>query len=363
MFIIAGCNKEQTATEQQQEDKLTIYTTIYPLQYFTERIGGDYVNTENVVPPGADAHSVEITTKTMMKIANSSAFIHTGTGLESFAESVEEALKREDVLIVNATENVDLIASEGTHSHGPDEHKEESHSDEAHGEHSEENHSEEAHDEHSEENHSDDAHDEHGEENHSDDAHNEHSEENHSDDAHEDHSSDKDPHIWLDPNRSIKLAENIKNALIELKPEQKEEFENNFSMLKNELIELDTEFKTMVAQSKTKTFIVSHSAYGYWESVYGLEQIGISGLSPTDEPSQKQLTEIIELVKEKKLNYIFFEPNLQNKVAEVVKNETNTEPLTLNNLESITDENIKNKEDYFDIMKENLKALKIALNE
>jgi zinc transport system substrate-binding protein len=94
-----------------------------------------------------------------------------------------------------------------------------------------------------------------------------------------------------------------------------------------------------------------------------LEQIGISGLSPTDEPSQKQLTEVIELVKENKLNYIFFEPNLQNKVAEIVKKETTTEALTLNNLESITDENIKKKEDYFDIMRENFKALKIALND
>jgi zinc transport system substrate-binding protein len=251
MFIIAACNKEQTATNQQQEDKLTVYTTIYPLQYFTERIGGDYVSTENVVPPGADAHSVEITTKTMMKIANSSAFIHTGTGLESFAESVEEALKKEDVLIVNATKSVDLIASKGN-----------SHEHEEQDEHNEENHSDDAHDEHSEENHSDEGNDEHSEENHSDEEQDEHNEENHSDDAHEDHSSNKDPHIWLDPNRSIKLAENIKNALIELKPDQKEEFENNFSSLKNELIELDTEFKTMVAQSKTKTFIVSH--LGLW---------------------------------------------------------------------------------------------------
>lgn len=315
MFAIIACNKEQTASNQQkqQNDLLTIYTTIYPLQYFTERIGGDFVKIENVVPPGSDAHSVEVTTKTMMKIAESSAFIHTGTGLEGFAESVEKALEEEVVLIVNATENVELIASKVKDSH-----------------------EEEGHDEHGEESHSEDGHDEHG--------------------------SDKDPHIWLDPNRSIKLAENIKNALVELKPDKKEEFENNFLSLKNGLIELDTEFKNMAVQSKTKTFIVSHSAYGYWESVYGLKQVGISGLSPSDEPSQKQLTEVINLVKENKLNYIFFEPNLQNKVAEVVKNETGTETLTLNNLESITDENIRNKEDYFVIMKKNIEALKTALN-
>jgi zinc transport system substrate-binding protein len=326
MFALIACNKEQTASSQQeqQNDKLTIYTTIYPLQYFTERIGGNFVKIENVVPPGSDAHSVEITPKTMMKIAESSAFIHTGTGLEGFAESVEEALEKEDVKIVNATENVELIESKSMDSHEG-----------------------EGHEEHDEEKNTDEGHDEHEEE---------------SEEEHDEHASDKDPHVWLDPNRSIKLAENIKDALVELSPDQKEEFENNFSLLKNELTELDSDFKNMVAQSKTKTFIVSHSAYGYWESVYGLEQIGISGLSPTDEPSQKQLTEVIELVKENELNYIFFEPNLQNKVAEVVKKETGTKTLTLNNLESITDENIKDKEDYFDIMKKNIEALKISMN-
>lgn len=326
IFTLIACTNDQTASNQQkQNDKLIIYTTIYPLQYFTDRIGGDLVKTENVIPPGSDAHSVEITPKTMTKIAESSAFIHTGTGVEGFAESVENALEKEDVLIVNASENVELIDSNGKDSHeheGHDEHKEEKDIDDGHVEHEGGSEQEEL--------------DEHG--------------------------SDKDPHVWLDPNRSIKLAENIKDALVELRPDQKQTFESNFSMLKNELSELDTEFKNMVAQSKTKTFIVSHSAYGYWESVYGLEQVGISGLSPTDEPSQKQLTEVINLVKEKKLNYIFFEPNLQNKVAEVVKKDTGTQVLILNNLESITDENIKNKEDYLVIMKKNIDALKIALN-
>lgn len=49
-------------------------------------------------------------------------------------------------------------------------------------------------------------------------------------------------------------------------------------------------------------------------------------------------------------------------MAEIVKNETSTEALTLHNLESITDENLKNSEDYIAIMKKNIEALKQALN-
>jgi zinc transport system substrate-binding protein len=315
ILFLAACNDSEKTQSSKDTKELSIFTTIYPLEYFTERIGGDLVKTENIVPPGSDAHSVEISTKTMMKVAESDAFIHTGTGVEGFVDSVADSLEKEDVLIVSASENIEFISS----------------NEEAHVEHSEE----EEHEEHEE--HAEEGHDEHAE-------------------------SDIDPHVWLDTKRSIIIAENIKNELVQLQPENKETFKDNFSTLKKELEELDSEFNKMVSQSKTKTFIVSHSAYGYWEDAYCLKQIGISGLSPTDEPSQKQLTEVIDLVKEINLQYIFFEPNLTNKVAEAVQNDTGNQVLKLNNLESITDENIKNREDYFVIMRNIIDALKQALN-
>ncbi|PUB10625.1 substrate-binding protein of zinc uptake complex component A [Paenisporosarcina sp. OV554] len=171
-----------------------------------------------------------------------------------------------------------------------------------------------------------------------------------------------DPHVWLDPIRSVTVAENIKNVLVELDPDNKEEFEKNFNNLKNDLEELDTEFNNMVNGSKNNTFIVSHSAYGYWEGVYGLNKIGISGLYPTDEPSHKELIETISLVKENNLQYIYFEPNLTNKVAKAVKNETGAETLTLQNLESISKKDQDSNEDYFSIMRKNIESLKQELN-
>ncbi len=327
LIVLTACSSTNTETNQEStSDKLQIYTTIYPLQYFTERIGGDYVSTENLVPPGADAHNVEITTKKMVDVAEGDAFIYTGTEIVGFADSIIKSLSKEDVAIVNSTMNVSFIAAKDAH-HEHDDHSGENQSEEKVGDHDESN-------EHAD-------HEDH---------------EGHA------HTFDTDPHVWLDPLRSIVIAENIKNALVDMKPGQKQEFEENFSILKIELEDLHKEFKNVVDQSKSKTFVVSHSAYGYWEDLYGLKQVGISGLSPTNEPSQKQLSSIIDLVQENELKYVFFEQNLQNKVAEIVKNETGTEALTLHNLEAITDENIKNHEDYFDIMKKNIQALKLALN-
>lgn len=310
ILLLAACSDNESSgnSEDTSDDSLTVYTTIYPLEYFTERIGGADVNIENVIPPGADAHSFEPTSRTMVDLAESDAFIYSGAGLEEFADTVIEAIENEEVLIVNATEGVNFISGEGVYSHdhgGEDEH---------------EGHEENEHDEHNE-------------------------------------VTDSDPHVWLDPNRSITIAENIKNKLIELKPESEDVFEVNFNSLKQDLEELDSEFKNMVGQAENKTFLVSHSAYGYWEDVYGLEQIGISGLSTSDEPSQQEMVEIINLVKENNLKYIYFEPNLSNKIAETIQRETGTETLTLSNLESITEENINSAEDYFDIMKKNIDSL------
>ena len=221
-----------------------------------KKIGGEYVEVEGVMPPGADAHTFEPTTKQMMSIAEADAFIYNGLGMEPFAEKMAEALRNEKVKMVEATQDIETIAHEKEHTHGDEQHSEKVHV------HEEEQHSEEAH-AHEEEQHSES--DPHG----------------------HDH-GDFDPHVWLDPYRSITLAENIKNTLVELKPDAKEEFEKNFESLKTELQKLDEEFHQLAEAKENPEMIVSHAAYGYWEEVYGIHQIPVTGLSPSDRTISKR---------------------------------------------------------------------------
>lgn len=307
--ILSGCSQSSSVNQdekQTQKGKLQIYTTIFPLQDFSEKIGGKYVDVEVIVPAGSDAHSYEPTTKTMVNIAEGDAFIYLGTGIEGFADAVVDAVKNEGTKAVNASEGISLIKSTAP----LEEDEEEVHEGE---------------------------------------------------NEHEGEEKDVDPHVWLDPNRSIQLAENIKNALIEIKPDQKSYFENNFENLKIELENVDKSFKAMVKESTNKTFIVAHSAFGYWADVYGLNQVGISGLSPSSEPSQKKLEEIIKIAEQQEINYILFEQNVENRVAEVLKKEIGAETLKLHNLEALTEEEAKNKEDYVSIMEKNIETLREVL--
>ena len=322
-IFLASCNTQQKSsapnenetkiTQQEEVKLLKIYTTLYPLEDFAKKIGGAYVDVESIMPNGADAHTFEPTSKQMTMIAEANAFIYNGLGMEPFAEKMAEALDKEKVKMIEATQGIKIVTHEETHIH-----EEEQHSEEAHA-HEEEQHSES---------------DPHG----------------------HDH-GDFDPHVWLDPYRSITLAENIKNTLVELKPDAKEEFERNFELLETELQTLDEEFHILAESKENPEMIVSHAAYGYWEEVYGIHQIPITGLSPSVEPSQKDLEKIIQLANEKQIQYILFEQNVTPKVAEIIQKEINAKPLYLHNLESLTEEDRQNGEDYFSLMRKNLDAL------
>ncbi len=177
----------------------------------------------------------------------------------------------------------------------------------------------------------------------------------------EQQNSDPDPHVWLDPILAISLAEAIKEAFIELMPEREEVFTENFQTLKTELEQLDEEFRSLIAQANRDTIFVTHAGYSYWEERYGIKQIGIMGTSPTNEPSQRELKQIIELAKAEDVNYILMERNVQTNVTDVVLEALDAEMLYLYNLESIYEEERKNGEDYFSLMRKNIDTLQKAL--
>ena len=311
-------NTSQIETTQEKDDTVQVYTTVYPLQYFAERIGGDMVNVRSIYPAGANEHTFEPTQKDMMQLADADLFFYIGLGLEGFVENAKKTLADEHVKMIATIDAVpedQLDAS--THDHEHEEATEEEH-DHEHEEATEEGH--EGHD--------------HG---------------------------DTDPHVWISPKISQNLALSIKNALVEAAPEQKETFEKNYEQLIAELQQLDTDFEEMAHHAPNKTFFVSHAAFGYIANTYGLEQIAIAGLNSQDEPSQKELTKIIDLAKEKNVKYILFEQNVSSKLTEVIQKEVGAESLVLHNLGVLSKEDIANNETYFTLMNRNLDTLKTVL--
>lgn len=326
-LALAACTSEkQTSTDTKEPDTgsaVSVYTTIYPLQYFAERIGGDTVNVTSIMPAGADEHTYEPTSKTMLAIAEADLFLYNGLNLEPFADKAKETLSGEEVSIVNVGDQINLETNHSNEETGH-EHLEE----EGHG--------------HAEE-------EEHG-----------HAEKEESGDGHE--HGGVDPHIWLDPVLAQQVAKVVKNELVTLNPDSENVYEENYNALIADLKQLDEKFHSVVETAEKKEILVSHAAYGYWEKAYGIEQISISGLSPTDEPSQKQLKEIADTAKEHNIQYVIFEQNVTTKVSEVIRKELGAGSLRLHNLGTLTEEDVENNENYFSIMEQNIDVLKKAMN-
>ena len=94
---------------------------------------------------------------------------------------------------------------------------------------------------------------------------------------------------------------------------------------------------------------------------YGLNQVGIEGLSPDSEPDPARMAEVIDFVRANGVKVIFFEELVSPKVAETIAKETGAATQVLNPLEGLSDEEQKSGADYFSVMEENLKQLEAAL--
>ncbi|WP_078428697.1 metal ABC transporter solute-binding protein, Zn/Mn family [Alkalihalobacterium alkalinitrilicum] len=364
--FLAACGGQEESEENVQEEvieeveSLEVFTTLFPLENFTNKIGGEFVNVTNLIPVGADAHTYEPTAREMINVAESDLFIYNGAGMEGFADAVIETVANEDVLVLKATEGIELIGYDHDHAHDHDHEHEEHGHDHEHEEHGHDHeHEEHGHDHEHEEHGHDHEHEEHGHDHEQEEHGHDHEQEENG--HHDHHHGDEDPHVWLDPILSIQLAENIKNTLVQLLPEQQEVFEANFNDVKTELEAIDAEFSAMVEEVEKDTFIVSHAGFGYWENRYGIKQMGISGLSPTNEPTRKQLEQIIEYAEKHNIKHVAFEQNFTSQVAEVVKDEVGAEPVYIHNLEVLVQENVDNEEDYFSLMRKNIEALRTAL--
>ena len=231
-IVLAACSEETESTIDTAEktDIINVYTTVYPLQYFTERIGAEYVNVQSIYPPGSNEHTFEPTQRAMIDLAESDLFFYIGLGLEGFVEKAKTTLKDQNVTFISTADNVSEELLHISTGHAHDENEEE-------------------HDDHEQ--------------------------------------SDHDSHVWLSPVISQQLAAVIKDELINAMPEQEQLFLDNYDTLVQELETLHHDFLAMAEEVTNKTFFVSHAAFGYIAGHYGFTQVPIAGLNSQSEPSQK----------------------------------------------------------------------------
>ena len=160
--------------------------------------------------------------------------------------------------------------------------------------------------------------------------------------------------LWLDPNKLLMIARNIKDGLDEYINNYylKNEIENNYSNLKIELSQMSANLHLIAETADNPTLVVSSDVFKFLEN-YGFT---IYSLEKNDE---KTIKIVSNLMKNKKISYIFLLSS--DEETETIKklNETyGTKLVIFNSLATISVDDRNDKKDYLSIMKENINLIK-----
>ena len=164
--------------------------------------------------------------------------------------------------------------------------------------------------------------------------------------------------LWLNPSNLLMVAQNIKNGLTEYITSNYliKEIEDNYEELKLKLSELDAEIKLTAENANSKTIVTATKSLNYLRK-YGFNVIS---LDTDNEALDKTVKEVTDMISVNSIKYIYTLENVEDNetVKLLLENNSTLSEIKLKKLDSISDEERNNGDDYFKLMQYNLEQIK-----
>lgn len=171
---------------------------------------------------------------------------------------------------------------------------------------------------------------------------------------------DADPMLWMDPVAMTSMASDIRDYLVQKYPQYKDIFDENYDALELDLARLEADFQAIPDGKMNISFVSMTPSFGNWQKSYGIKVYPITLSKYGALPTSDQLAAMKKRIKSDHVRYIAIEQNLSEdmeKLQQQLIDELALIPVNLNNLSSISSEDKKASKDYLTIMYDNLKAL------
>ncbi len=246
------------------ETRPVFFVAVEPHAYLLEKIGGDRIHVDVLVPTGVEPENYEATPQKMAALSKSRALFLTGMPFEEALVPRLRSLAK-DTKFVDLREGLTLRTLE-LHGHAAD--------------------------------HST------GHEHHADCSH-----------------DGLDPHIWFAPTILKKQAETILNTLIDLDPPGEKNYRDNYDKLLENIEENRTKIAALLESCRGETVFVFHPSYGYFCDEFGLKQRAIE--FEGRDPKPQQLAEFrVEIRRLDGPPIIFVQPEFNESPAKAIAEAT-----------------------------------------
>lgn len=129
-----------------------------------------------------------------------------------------------------------------------------------------------------------------------------------------------DPHVWFDVSLWRYAAEHIRDVLLRRMPAQEQDFTANAAALLQTLDELHAYAKERIGSlpDESRLLLTAHDAFGYFGRAYGLEVMGIQGISTAAEYGLQDLDRLITLLVQRKVKAVFVESSVSSRSIEAL---------------------------------------------
>ena len=141
---------------------------------------------------------------------------------------------------------------------------------------------------------------------------------------HHDHAGPSDPHAWQDLANAARYVDNIRNALIDIDPEGKSNYQANADQFRQEIAALDAEVRQnfkKIPKDRLKV-VTTHDAFGYFGQAYGIAFIAPVGVNTDAEPSAADIGRIIKQIRREKIPAVFMESISDSRLLERIRQES-----------------------------------------
>ncbi|PCM45410.1 zinc ABC transporter substrate-binding protein [Marinobacter sp. ANT_B65] len=228
-----------------------ILASIKPLELLVRAVATENMRTSTLVPPGASPHNYSMTPSKRRALEGADIIFWIGPEMETFLTRLLTGSEFGE-------RSVSLMTTDGDVD-------------------------EQEHDDH----HAD--HDDHdGHEDHED-----HDDQGHSDHGHShDHGDGTDPHIWVDPQVAVSMAESIRDALVKLDGADHEALDRNLEKFRESIAQKEAQIRKQLEPLKGISLFAYHSAFNQFGEHYNLNVEGVLTLNPDLAPGAQHIAEV-----------------------------------------------------------------------